>query len=239
MTQKSIVNRIAKNTIALFTAQIVTTIFSVLLSIFIARNLGDVIFGKFSFALAFIAFFTIFSKLGYNTLLIREVARDKSQANRYLNNILFIRALLSLVVFAFIVVTINVMGYPEDTKNIIYLFSISILITSLSSVFKNTFRAFEKMEYSAGITIFINMLRVSFGLLILFLGYGLVELALVFIFSSLFELLLGLFYCEKKLVKSKTELDFSFFKNTIKASLQLSMLLIFGFIYINRNYIAD
>ena len=72
------VQRIAKNTAALFTAHFVVSILGLVLSIFIARNLGDVIFGKYSFALAFTAIFAVFSDLGYNTLLIREVARDKS-----------------------------------------------------------------------------------------------------------------------------------------------------------------
>jgi len=118
---------------------------SLVLSIFIARSLGDVIFGKYSFALAFTALFAVFSDLGYNTLLIREVARDKSQA-KYLNNVLCMRALISLIIFALIVITINVMGYPADTKNVVYLFGIYTLIVSFSAVFKVTFRAFEKME---------------------------------------------------------------------------------------------
>ena len=78
------VQRIAKNTTALFAAQFVVSILSLVLSIFIARSLGDVTFGKYSFALAFTAIFAVFSDLGYNTLLIREVARDKSVASRCL-----------------------------------------------------------------------------------------------------------------------------------------------------------
>jgi O-antigen/teichoic acid export membrane protein len=145
------VQRIAKNTAALFAAQFVVAILGLVLSIFIARNLGDVIFGKYSFALAFVAIFAVFSDLGYNTLLIREVARDKSQASKYLNNVISMRALLSLVLFALIAVTINLMGYPADTKNVVYLFGIYTLLVSFSAVFKVTFRAFERMEYEAGI----------------------------------------------------------------------------------------
>jgi len=72
------VQRIAKNTAALFAAHYLVSILGLVLSIFIARNLGDVIFGKYSFAFAFTAIFAVFSDLGYNALLIREVARDKS-----------------------------------------------------------------------------------------------------------------------------------------------------------------
>jgi len=145
------IQRIAKNTAALFAAQFVTAILSLVLAIFIARSLGDVIFGKYSFALSFTALFAVFSDLGYNTLLIREVARDKAQASKYLNNVLCMRALISLVIFAIIVITINVMSYPADTKNVVYLFGIYTLVTSFAAVFKVTFRAFEKMMARLGV----------------------------------------------------------------------------------------
>ena len=225
------VQRIAKNTAALFAAQFVVAILGLILSIFIARSLGDVIFGKYSFALAFTALFAVFSDLGYSTLLIREVARDKSQASKYLNNVLCMRALLSLIIFALIVITINVMGYLADTKNVVYLFGIYTLVVSFSAVFKVTFRAFEKMEYEAGITIIANIIRVSLGLLVLLLGYGLIELALVFLFSGVFDLLFSFLVCMRKFVKPKIELDFEFWKSTIKIALPLSMLSIFGLIY--------
>ena len=226
------VQRIAKNTAALFAGQFVVAILGLVLSIFIARSLGAVIFGKLSFALAFTAIFAVFSDLGYSTLLIREVARDKSQASKYLNNVISIRALLSFVIFVLIVIAINAMGYPTDTKNVIYLFGIYTLVVSFSGVFKVTFRAFEKMEYEAGITIFVNIIRVSLGLLVLFLGYGLIELALVFLFSGIFDFLLSFLVCERKFVKPKIEVDWDFWKNTIKIALPLSMLSIFGLIYV-------
>ncbi|NQE54071.1 hypothetical protein C5S29_10810 [ANME-1 cluster archaeon GoMg3.2] len=226
------VQRITKNTAALFAAQAVTAVLGLVLSILIARTLGPFEFGKYSFALAFTAIFAIFSDLGYNTLLIREIARDKSQASKYLNNVISMRALLSLVIFALIVITINVLGYPADTKNVVYLFGVYTLLMSFANIFRVTFRAFEKMEYEAGITIFLSILRVSLGLLVLFLGYGLIELALVFLFSGVFDVLLSFLICERKFVKPKIELDSHFWKSTIKMALPLSMSSIFGLIYV-------
>lgn len=226
------VRRIAKNTLSLFIAQFFVSILSLILSISIARSLGDTVFGKYSFAIVFVSFFTIFSDLGYNTLLIRDVARNKSRANRYLNNIMSIRGVLSVIIFVFIVIIINVMGYPADTKNVVYLFGISALLVSLSDVFRVMFRAFEKMEYEAFIRIFITIIKVSLGLLVLFLGYGLMELALVFLLTGVFDLLFTFLIYEKKLMKSKTELDFGFWRKTIKIALPLSMLSIFSLIYV-------
>jgi len=77
-------------------AQFAGSIKGLVISIFIARNLGAVGFGKNSFALAFTAIFAIASGWGYNTLRIIEVARDKSQASENLNNIMTMRALMGL-----------------------------------------------------------------------------------------------------------------------------------------------
>ena len=227
----NIIQRIVKNTVALFAAQFAISILSLVLSIFIARNLGDAIFGKYSFALAFTAMFVIFSDLGYNTLLIREVARDKSQASKYLNNVISIRLISSTLIFGLIVATINIMGYPDDVKKIVYIFGIYMLIESFSAVFKTTFRAFEKMEYEAGITIFTNILRVSLGLLVIYLGYGLVEIALAFLFAGIFGLIFSFVVCELKFVKPKIELDLMFFKKTAMIALPLTMLSVFDIIY--------
>jgi O-antigen/teichoic acid export membrane protein len=233
----NVFKRIVKNTLSLFAAQFVGSILSILLSIFVARNLGDVIFGKYAFIIAFTALFTVFLDLGYETLLIREVARDKSQASKYLNNIISIRAVLSVVIFALIIVIINVMSYPDDIKNIIYVFTIYSILKSLSNVFKVTFRAFEKMEYEAGISILSNILRVTLGLSVLFLGYGLMELVLVFLFSGIFEFAVIVLVSEKKFIKTKMEFDLNFLKSTIKVALPLGTLTIFGLIYIKTDTI--
>ena len=229
--------RVAKNTFVLFIAQIISAILSILLGIFIARMLGAVALGKYSFAYTFVIFFSIFLDLGYNTLLIREVARDKSKANKYVSNMLSFRAVSAIIIFVFIVVTINLMGYPSDTKNVVYLFAVYIFLESFSNIYKVTFRAFERMEYEAAISICSNILRVSLALAVLFFGYGLVAIALVFIFSNIFDLFLSTIVCERRFVKSETEFDGTFFKKTIKIAIPLGMISIFATIFIRADTI--
>jgi len=228
----STIKRIAKNTTVLFVATIVASILGILLSVYIARKVGDINFGKYSFALAFTAFFAIFLDLGYSTLFIRNVARNKSLANNYLNNLFGIRALLSILVFIFVIIIINIMGYPADTKNFVYLFFIYTILLFLSDLFKIVFRVFERMEYEAFIQIITTMIRVALGLLILFLGYGLLELALVFVFSEIVDLLFSFLICEKRFIKSKTEFDFGFLKKTLRIALPLAMLSFFSLIFV-------
>ena len=78
---------IAKNIFSLYTGKLISIIISVLLAIYIARFLGDILFGRYSFILAFVTLFSIFIDLGYETFLIREVSKKKSEASFYVNNI--------------------------------------------------------------------------------------------------------------------------------------------------------
>ena len=81
------VQRIAKNTGVLLVSQIANYIIGFFFVMYTACYLGAKGFGILSFALAFTGIFGVFSDLGLSTLTVREVARDKSLAVKYLGNI--------------------------------------------------------------------------------------------------------------------------------------------------------
>ena len=225
------VRKIGKNTFFLIASSVIISILTLILSIFIARILGDINFGKYNIANAFPQLLTFLLDFGYATLLIREVSRDKSLSNKYLSNTLKFRLILFPVIFFILVISVNIAGYPDNTKNIVYLFSIFVFLRTVTNIFYSTFRAFEKMEYEAAITIFMTILRSALGLIILSLGYGLIELGLIFIFSGVVEFIIALAVCRKKFVKTKFQIDPSFIRKTITIALPLSLLGIFGIIY--------
>ena len=225
------VQRIAKNAATLYAAYIVTAILGLLLSITIARMLGDVIFGKYSFALAFTAIFAVFLELGFITLLMRDVARDKSLAAKYMGNIAVIKAILSVIIFGMIALIISLMHYPHDTTIAVLIFGLYIIFTSFADIFRVTFRAFEKMEYEALVLTVRQLIITSLGLMVLFRGYGLIEVALVFLIGGISDLLLGFFICNWKFAKPKLEIDLDFWKKAIKIALPLGFLAISSIIY--------
>jgi O-antigen/teichoic acid export membrane protein len=226
------VRKIGLNTLFLVSSQVIFSILALIISIFVARILGDVAFGKYSLANAFPSIFTVFLDLGYTTLLIREVSKDKSLSNEYLSNALKLRLILFPLIFLILVISVNILGYPDSTKNIVYLFSIFIFLRTVTNIFYGTFRAFEKMEYEAAIVIFTTIVRGSFGLIILSLGYGLIELGLIFVFSGVAEFVIALIISRKKFIKTKFQMQNSFFRTTIKTALPIGMLSIFGIIYV-------
>ena len=155
------IQRIAKNTGVLAISNIITSILGFFLLIYIARYLGEVGFGKYSFALAFTGLFAIIASFGMNNYIIRELARNKEQTNEYLTNILIIKLLLSFLTFGFIVLTINIMDYPQDTTYAVYLFGIYMILSSFAQTFRAVFQAFERMEYDAVVMVIEKIILFS------------------------------------------------------------------------------
>jgi O-antigen/teichoic acid export membrane protein len=108
------VRSIAKNFIALGLAQILSTGLSLVLVIVVTRVLNEDGYGKLGFAIAMAGILTVFTPLGLDQILIREVARRREAAARYLGNILTIELLLSFLSSAIIVLVARLMNLTAD-----------------------------------------------------------------------------------------------------------------------------
>jgi len=228
----STIHRIVKNVSLTFIAQFLVSLLSMLLSVYIARKLGDIYYGKYSFVNAYIAIFTIFTDLGYNTLMLREISRNREEAAKYLNNVLSMSIFLSTLIYILIIIVINLTDYPVETKNITYILGLSLLIQSVADRFRLVFRSFEKMEYEALTRISIFIIKVFFGTSILYLGYGLIELSVVFLMSSILDVIINVIICRNKFLKPQIEFDVNFFKSTIRKAIVFSTLPVFSIIFL-------
>lgn len=229
------VQTIVKNTGVLILMHIVTMILGLIFTVLLARCFGDIAFGKYSFALAFTTLFAILIDPGFNQLTIREVARDKRLAKKYMGNILIIKLLLSFFFFAFVASAVNLMQYPSDTKMIIYIFGAYTVLTSFGQLFGSIFQAFERMEYNLYLITIEKVIVVSIGLTLLFLGYNLIQVVSICLFSGVIYILLSWMVTVKKFTKPDFELDFAFWKHTIIRAIPFGIFSIF----MTMNYRID
>lgn len=225
------VRHVVKNMLSLASAEVVTKLLAFVLIIFIARHLQDVGFGKYSFALAFTSFFAIVSDLGLSMLTIREVAREKELAGKYLGNISLAKFVLSVIAFSLVVIVINLMHYPPDTTLAVYIAGAYVVVTTFNKFFTSIFRAFEKMEYEALVRVVEKVIVFSLAMYLIYLGYGLIEIVSAFLISSIFSFIFSGLIVLKKFAKPKFEVDLSFLKNTIKEALPFGLTAIFVTIY--------
>lgn len=149
-TDKEItVQRIAKNTGLLLVSQVISYLLGFVYIMYTARYLKKEGFGVLSFALAITQIFGVLIDLGFGPLIVREVARDKSLASKYLANIGVMKLVLAVITFILVGIVINLLGYPIQTVRVVYLIALSVIFIALTRMLYSIFQAFEKMVYQS------------------------------------------------------------------------------------------
>jgi O-antigen/teichoic acid export membrane protein len=139
--------------------------------------------GKYYYAIVIFGWFDILTNFGLNTLLTREVARDRDQANRFLHNTSVLRLGLAglgvLPLAGFLIARQSLFSPPlaADTILAILLLYAGLVPNSLACGLTALFYAYEKAEYPAAITTVATILKATLGITVLVLGWGIVGLA--------------------------------------------------------------
>ena len=227
----STIRTIAKNIFSLTVVGVITRLLAFILVISIARYLGDTGYGKYAFVFAFTSFFAIVPDLGLSTLTIREVARDKELAGKYLGNIFLVKFVLSFIAFLLVVVFINLMHYPPDITMAVYIAGAYVVLTSFNLFFISIFRAFEKMEYETVVRVVEKVFLFSLVISFIYLRYGLIEIVSAFLISSIFSFVFSGLVVLKKFAKPKFEVDLGFLRNATKEALPFALTAVFITIY--------
>jgi O-antigen/teichoic acid export membrane protein len=196
-----------------------------------ARYLGAEGFGILSFALAFAGIFGIFTDVGLRILTVREVARDKSLAEKYLGNIVVMKIILSIITIGLIGITINLLGYPLQTIKVVYLISLSIVFSAFSGMFYSIFQAYEKMEYQSLGQILSSVLMLGGALFAISEKFDVIGFASIYFAVSTIILGYSFVVCAWKFVLPKIKVDLDFWKSTLKEALPFGLTGIFVTIY--------
>lgn len=205
-------SRVAKNTIYLTVATVGQKVLAFLYFILIAR-LADVSgTGKYFFVVSFTTIFSIFVDLGLSSVLIRETAKKREVAGKYLGNILGAKAILGVLAYLAVVLVINVMGYPSATKMMVYLSGLVMLLDSFNVTFYAIFRGLHNLKYESIGVVAGEAVIITFGTVSLLLGAPLYFLILALLCGSVFNFIFSL-----GLLWKKTDIrpHFAFDKNIL------------------------
>lgn len=227
----STAKKIAKNTTALVVGDVISKIFSLVLIIYVAKYAGADGLGKYSFAFAFVGLFGIISGLGLDNLIVRELSRDKNKTCTFVFNLSVMRLFLSFFMFTLIYVAINTLNYPADTRMMVYIIGLSIILNILAGTFRSVFRASEQMGIDTIITIFERIIVCIGGPLILYSGYGLTSLVYIILLGSFSSLILSITLAIPRIQLKEYKIDWSFWKYALKQAVPLTSIALFATIY--------
>lgn len=221
---------LVKNTFWLGLSTAFTKLLFLVLTIYATRMLGVEGFGQFSFALAFVSLFVVFSNMGVSSMIVREFAHEKEQPKQFyslisLRIVLVLGTLLLMGIGSFFVVQ------TPDVQMIIVVLALFVLTNSIIDVFYSFFHARQKMEYEAWFEAVQASAIFGIGLFMLFRFSSPLYLSYSYVFSALLTLVLVLFFFHWKVLPLAIHWDLGVWRKFLKISWPLAFMGMFGAIY--------
>ncbi len=158
---------ITKNIFWLSLSQIGSRLIRAIIIIYAARVLGASEYGVFSYVLGFAGFFTLFSDIGVNPLLTRNIASHPEKRDEYFSASFWIKIFLLLFTALLVVFIAPHFTNIEEAKSLIPFVAFLVIFDGLRELATAYLRGIEKMEREALILIVMNVTIVIAGFIIL------------------------------------------------------------------------
>lgn len=137
--------KIVKNATSLLVSGIIAQFLGFLAIVYLARVLCPADFGKISFAMAIVIYFTVVANLGLPLLGTKKVARERGKIRDYLGSILTLRLCLAVLGFGLLLLMTLFLDKPADIKYLLILYGLGLIPSAL--LLDWAFQGVERMEY--------------------------------------------------------------------------------------------
>ena len=177
--------RIAKNISVMVLAEVFGFGLNFVLVVIIARYLGAVQFGKYSFVMAFVWVFQIIADSGLSNIMIREIAVNRENLEYQLGVTKSLMWVFSILTFAVIALGVYLLNPEMVVKDAIYVMGLAVLATVHAVGYSSVFRALEEMEYNAIGFVLHKALLLALVMAVIKLRMGLVQIAGAYLISNI------------------------------------------------------
>ncbi|MFA4937565.1 MAG: oligosaccharide flippase family protein, partial [Patescibacteria group bacterium] len=157
---------LARNTTYFTFALIAQKVISFLYFTYLARIFFPEDIGKYIFALSFATIFSVLIDVGLGYVLTTEVAKDKTKAQGYWQNVIGFKIIALLVVVGLVFLVINLLNYPLLTKQLVYIACAVMVIDSLVLSAYSLIRSWQNLWWESLGTILFQIVVAFSGLCI-------------------------------------------------------------------------
>ncbi|MGB9940893.1 flippase [Methanosarcina sp.] len=231
------VRNIARNSLFLFSGQIISLVLGAFYFFYMARYLGEVNLGILSLALSITVIIGLIGDLGLSSLMTREVSRNQSTAPKYLGNFLLMKTLLAIITFGITVIVVSLLGYSEQKANVVYIITLSNIALNFTQVFNSAFQAFERFEFQSLGTILNSILMTVGVLFAVEQKFDLISFASIYLIVNAIIFVSSFFVCMRKFAVPDLKIDWTFWKQTISESIPFWLNSVFVIIYFKTDMV--
>ncbi len=227
---------IAKNASVLMVSQLITWGLTLTLMIFLPRILGAKAVGQFHLANSIWAIAGVFAIFGMDLLLTKEIARDPEKMADIFSIVLLFRSLMFVIGFGFVWLFTRFVNYEAETIQVIFIIGISYFFVLFSGAHRAALQGLERMEYISLADIVGKAVMTIGGLILLFLGQGIIVISAFVIAANIVNYLVQ-FYFLHKLQPIRFRFSWPMAKWVVRSSVPYFMVGVFAVIYLQLDIV--
>lgn len=173
--------RLAVNSGVIFLGNLVSGVFTFLVSVVLVRAIGPEKYGNYSIVFAYLSLFQVLTGIVVDAVLIREVSVHPERRNHLVSHAFILRASLSLMAIIAAWAVLRFMGYADEVRYWVYIASIGLLFNA-RSVFASLFQVDQRVAVYAVPEMLLGGL---FNILLLLAIYRAVPITFLIILQTL------------------------------------------------------
>jgi O-antigen/teichoic acid export membrane protein len=222
--------RVVNNTAISLLGQIVTWISTMLLTIAYGRFLGDVKFGELFLAITYVSLIGFPLEFCFNQQITRDVAQEPNKASGYFSNVLFMKLILWLVLYAVLLLLCWPLGYPPEERILVAICGFTLLGNAISNIFRALHYAFERAIFPVVGSILEKAPVALIGIVLLQHGAGVEAMAFVLLGGAIASAIWQAcwFFVLKGM---RFELDLKLIRGLMRTSIPFLIYGVLGIIY--------
>jgi len=223
-------NTIIRNLSALFAGNAAVNLLSFGLMVLIARSLGDVGVGQYSFIFAFGSLILLLGNPGLEYLIVKEVPGNKGLLPTYAGNILSLKIIFAVLAVS---VTVALSLFVNKPQVVVYSLLIVCVIYGLDVVgltFSSILHAKERMDLTSLAEVVERVIALGLGVIVLYKTRSILYLVLALLVSRVVREVLY-FYFSNRYFTPVLRRDWLIWKELFIKSLPFSLSIFFLYIY--------
>lgn len=228
---------IVKNVFWLSFGQIFSRLIRSFIIIYSARILGASEFGVFSYIMGLAGFFTVFSDIGVNPIMIRESSQKPESTSSYVATSFWIKLTLLSIASILIIFVAPFFAKSQLTAPLILLVALLVFFDSMREFATSVLRIKERMDMEAFVTIVTNVSIVALGFVALLYSSTAKSFTVSYSFGVGIGTLISFYVARKQLAS----IFKSFKKNLVRpilfSSIPVALLSMFGTFMLNTDIV--
>lgn len=204
-------------------ADVGSKIASLALFVVMARELGPGQFGVYTYALALVTIVTALGSFGQGTILVREVARDRSRLQEYFGNTLALRALMSAPVLVATILLIAAAGADRTTVLVVALLGTAVIVELQTHTCMATYQAFERLSLIPIVVIGQRLFTAVVGIAVIFRGGDVIAVAAIYLAGSALTSAIAFWLLARYVWSPRIEIDPSRWRSLLSAAVPVGL----------------